>query len=114
MPSDDVPIVLSGTISDEKLFESEIRASGRDFQYYLRLGRTFDYPTSKQMAELAIEFGNVSALQALAQLQPFATSEAISSQNGVHLIARSARDGNVAAPLTRYSPFGSATALTEI
>ena len=99
MPSDDVPIVLSGTISDEKLFESEIRASGRDFQYYLRLGRTFDYPTSKQMAELAIEFGNVSALQALAQLQPIATSEAISSQNGVHLIARSAREGNAAAPL---------------
>ncbi len=99
MPSDDVPIVLSGTISDEKLFESEIRASGRDFQYYLRLGRTFDYPAAKQMAELAIEFGNVSALQALAQLQPIATSEAISSQNGVHLIARSAREGNVAAPL---------------
>lgn len=94
-----MPIVLSGTLSDEKLFESEIRANGRDFQYYLRLGRTFDYPTAKEMAKLAIEFGNISALQALAQLQPIATSEAISTQDGVHLIARSARDGNVAAPL---------------
>ena len=97
--SDDVPIVLSGTLSDEKLFESEIRAQGRDFQYYLRLGRSFDYPTAKEMAELAIEMGNVQALQALAQLQPIATSEAISTQDGVHLIAKSAREGNVAAPL---------------
>ena len=94
-----MPIVLSGTISDEKLFESEIRANGRDFQYYLRLGRTFDYPTAKEMAELAIEQRNVTALQALAQLQPIATSEAISSQDGVHLIAKSAHEGNVAAPL---------------
>lgn len=94
-----MPIVLSGVISDEKLFESEIRVSGRDLQYYLRLGRTFDYPTAKEMAELAIEFGNVSALQALAQLQPIATSEAISTQDGVHMISRSAREGNVAAPL---------------
>jgi Mg-chelatase subunit ChlD len=98
-PSDDVPIVLSGTISDEKLFESEIRANGRDFQYYLRLGRNFDYPTTKEMAEIAIELGNVTALQALAQLQPIATSQAISTQDGVHLLAKSARDGNVAAPL---------------
>jgi len=98
-PSDDVPIVLSGTISDEKLFESEIRANGRDFQYYLRLGRNFDYETTKNMAEIAIEFGNVTALQALAQLQPIATSQAISTQDGVHLLAKSARDGNVAAPL---------------
>jgi Mg-chelatase subunit ChlD len=94
-----VPIVLSGAISDEKLFESEIRANGRDFQYYIRLGRTFDYPTAKEMAELAIEKMNVTALQALAQLQPIATSEAISSQAGVHLIAKSAREGNVAAPI---------------
>ncbi|MHA2315268.1 MAG: vWA domain-containing protein [Candidatus Hermodarchaeia archaeon] len=94
-----MPIVLSGTISDKKLFESEIRFNGRDFQYYLRLGRTFDYPTAKEMAELAIEQSNVTALQALAQLQPIATSEAISSQDGVHLIAKSAREGNVAAPL---------------
>ncbi len=94
-----MPIVLSGTISDEKLFESEIRAQGRDFQYYLRLGRSFDYPTAKEMAEIAIELGNVSALQALAQLQPIATSEAISTQDGVHLIAKSAREGNVVAPL---------------
>lgn len=98
-PSDDVPIVLSGALSDEKLFESEIRANGRDFQYYLRLGRTFDYSTAKKLAEIAIELGNVSALQALAQLQPIATSEAISTLDGVHLIARQARDGNVAAPL---------------
>ncbi len=97
--SDDVPIVLSGTLSDEKLFESEIRANGRDYQYYLRLGKNFDYPAAKEMAEIAIEFGNITALQALAHLQPFATSEAISTQDGVHLIARSARDGNVAAPL---------------
>ncbi len=97
--SDDVPIVLSGTISDEKLFESEIRVQGRDFQYYLRLGRSFDYPTAKEMAEIAIELGNVQALQALAQLQPIATSEAISTQDGVHLIAKSAREGNVVAPL---------------
>jgi Mg-chelatase subunit ChlD len=94
-----VPIVLSGTISDEKLFESEIRANGRDFQYYLRLGRNFDYPTAKDMAEIAIEFGNVTALQALAQLQPIATSQSISTQDGVHLIAKSAREGNLAAPL---------------
>ncbi|MFX1576452.1 MAG: VWA domain-containing protein [Promethearchaeota archaeon] len=98
-PSDDVPIVLSGVLSDEKLFESEIRANGRDFQYYLRLGRSFDYSTTKQMAEIAIELGNVTALQALAQLQPIATSQAISTQDGVHLLAKSARDGNVAAPL---------------
>ncbi|MFX1510049.1 MAG: VWA domain-containing protein [Promethearchaeota archaeon] len=97
--SDDVPIVLSGSISDEKLFESEIRTKGRDFQYFLRLGRSFDYPTAKQMAEIAIELGNIPALQALAQLQPIATSEAISTQDGVHLIAKSAREGNVAAPL---------------
>ncbi len=94
-----MPIVLSGFISDEKLFESEIRASGRDFQYYLRLGRSFDYPTAKEMAEIAIELGNIPALQALAQLQPIATSEAISTQDGVHLIAKSAREGNVAGPL---------------
>jgi Mg-chelatase subunit ChlD len=94
-----VPIVLSGALTDEKLFSSEIKAGGRDFQYYLRLGRTFDYPTAKEMAELAIEQMNVTALQALAQLQPIATSEAISSQDGVHLIAKSAREGNVAAPL---------------
>jgi Mg-chelatase subunit ChlD len=51
------------------------------------------------MAELAIEFGNVNALQALAHLQPIATSEAISTSDGVHLIARTARNGNIAAPL---------------
>ncbi|MFX0169319.1 MAG: VWA domain-containing protein [Candidatus Hodarchaeota archaeon] len=51
------------------------------------------------MAELAIEHENITALQALAHLQPIATSEALSSQDGVHLIARSAREGNVAAPL---------------
>ncbi len=99
LPSDDVPIILSGVITDEKLFESEIRYGGHDFQYYLRLGRSFDYPTAKEMAELAIEFGNVFALQALAHLQPIATSEVLSSHEGVHMIARSARDGNVAAPL---------------
>ena len=90
---------LSGALSNEKLFESEIRAKGRDFQYFLRLGRNFDYPRAKELAELAIEHGNIAALQALAQLHPIATSEALSTQDGVHLIAKSAREGNVAAPL---------------
>lgn len=67
-------------------------------QYYLRLGRNFDYTTAKRMAEIAIEHGNVTALEALASLQPIATTDAISTLDGVHIIAQAARKKQTTAP----------------
>ena len=90
--------MLSGKISDEKLFESEIRTGGTDLQHYIRLGRSFSYPTAKHLAELAIKFESVIALQALAHLQPLATTEALTTLDGVHIIARAARKGDIGAP----------------
>jgi Mg-chelatase subunit ChlD len=67
-------------------------------QYYLRLGRNFDYSTVKRLAEIAIEYGNVTALEALASLQPIATTDVISTLDGVHILARAARQKQTAAP----------------
>jgi len=91
-------VVLSGAISDEKLFESEIRTSGNHFPYFVRLGRTFDYATAKRLAEQALQYANLTALQALAQLQPVATSEVVSTLDGVRIIARATRHGQTGGP----------------
>jgi Mg-chelatase subunit ChlD len=93
-----VPIILSGDLTDEKLFESEIRTGGTDSKYYQRLGKSFDYPTARRMTEIAIRYGNVSALQALASLQPVAAADALSSLDGLQVVARAARKGYAIAP----------------
>lgn len=51
------------------------------------------------MAEIALHYGNVTALQALASLQSVATAEIISSIDGLQTIMRAASKGDTVAPL---------------
>lgn len=51
------------------------------------------------MTEVALHYGNVTALQALASLQSVATAETISSINGLQTIMRAKSKGDTVAPL---------------
>lgn len=54
------------------------------------------------MTEIALHYGNVTALQALASLQSVATAEVISSLDGLQTIMRAATKGDTVAPLLYF------------
>ncbi len=51
------------------------------------------------MTEIALHYGNVTALQALASLQSVATAEIVSSLEGLQTLMRAASKGDTVAPL---------------
>lgn len=70
---------------------------------YAELAKNLDYASTRKAAELALKYGNLSAIKGLSKVNPVAVSDALSCPDAALLIARRLSRGDVQSPVELYA-----------